>query len=83
MSHDMFQLSINALDKNIFEGGAESLTLPGIDGELTILKNHIPLITALKEGKLRFKTDKGISELSIRDGILEVNPDRVIVLINK
>lgn len=78
----MFPLSIRALDKNIFEGEAESLTLPGAEGELTILKNHIPLITPLKEGKLWFKAGKEKPEFSIRGGVLEVSPEKVIVLVN-
>lgn len=79
---NMFSLSIRALNKNIFEGEAESLTLPGADGELTILENHIPLITPLKEGKLWFRTGKEKPELSIHGGILEVSPEKVIVLVN-
>ena len=86
----MFPLSINALDKNIFQGEAESLTLPGVDGELTILENHIPLVTPLKAGKLRFKsgnpsTGSGqgkTQEFLIKGGVLEVSPSKVIVLVN-
>lgn len=78
----MFRLSIRALDKNIFEGEADSLTLPGADGELTILKNHIPIITPLKDGKLRFMAAKKEINLLIRSGVLQVNPEKVIVLVN-
>jgi len=78
----MFQLSISALDKKIFEGDAESLTLPGVDGELTILKNHIPLVTPLKNGQLRFKSGKKEEKFSIKGGVLEVSPQKVIVLAN-
>jgi len=78
----MFNLSINALDKNIFDGEAESLTLPGIDGELTILENHIPLVTPLKAGKLRFKSGKQNPEFFLKGGVLEVSPSKVIVLVN-
>lgn len=77
----MFQLFINALNKSIFEGKAESLVLPGIDGELTILKNHIPLLTSLKSGKVRYKIEKKEFSLDIKRGILEVRPERVVVLV--
>ena len=78
----MFFLSISALDKKIFEGEAESLTLPGVDGELTILKGHIPLVTSLKDGELRLKSSKKEEKFSNRGGVLQVAPQKVIVLVN-
>jgi len=78
----MFSLSISALDKKIFEGEAESLTLPGVDGELTILKNHIPLVTSLKDGQLRLKAGKKEEKFFIKGGVLEVRPGKVIILVN-
>jgi len=78
----MFPLSISALDKTIFEDQALSLTLPGAEGELTILENHIPLITSLTKGRLLIKTEKKEFNFSIRGGILQVSPEKVIVLVN-
>ncbi len=78
----MLHLSVNTLGKNIFTGDAEFLTVPGVDGELTVLKHHIPLITSLKEGKFSFGTEKKKEALSIKGGVLEVTPREVIVLID-
>ena len=79
----MFLLSISAIDKIIFDGEAQSLTLPGAEGELTILKNHIPLITPLSKGNILIKTQKkeGLN-FSIQSGVLEVSPEKVTVLVN-
>ena len=79
----MFSLSVIALDKKIYEGQAKSLTVPGTEGELTILKDHIPLITSLKKGIVRVVGEKDeCSSFEIRGGVLEVKPNEVIVLIN-
>lgn len=79
----MFNLSISALDKKVFEGQAESLTLPGAEGELTILQNHIPLITSLNKGRILIKTEKKEDiNFPIQGGVLEVSPSKVIVLAN-
>ena len=78
----MFPLSISALDKIIFEDQTRSLTLPGVEGELTILENHIPLITSLAQGKLLIKTDKKELNFLIQGGVLQVSPEKVIVLVN-
>jgi len=43
------EIFIYKLNEKVFEGMADSITMPGIDGEITILKNHIPLISRLKK----------------------------------
>ena len=77
----MFLLTIVELDKVIFKGEAESATLPGKDGELTVLENHIPLITPLKQGTIKVKNGKEDLSFGIKDGILEVKPKETIVLV--
>jgi len=60
--------------------------VPGSEGELGILPNHIPLVSKLKKGLLRAKKkdekDQFGDELKmeILGGFLEVRPDKVIVL---
>ncbi|HDZ54503.1 MAG TPA: ATP synthase F1 subunit epsilon [Candidatus Nealsonbacteria bacterium] len=76
----MFPLFIIALDKVLFEGKTNSVTLPGSEGELTILKNHIPLITPLKKGNIKLKTKKEELNFRINGGVLEVKPEKVVVL---
>lgn len=76
----MFPLSVISLDKVLFEGVVNSMVLPSTEGELTILKNHIPLITPLKKGVIRLKGEKEDLILNINGGILEVKPDEVVVL---
>jgi len=77
----MFPISIIALDKKIFEGEASSLTLPSKEGELTILKNHIPLISPLKRGRVLVRVGEKESIFPINGGLLEVKPDSVVVLV--
>jgi len=76
----MFPLFIIALDKILFKGETNSVTLLGSEGELTILKNHIPLITPLKKGNIKIKTNKEELNFRINGGILEVKPEKVVVL---
>lgn len=46
----MIHLTVLNLREKIFDGNVESVTIPGEVGELTILPNHVPLVTALKTG---------------------------------
>lgn len=75
-------VNIFSLEKTLYQGEAESLTVPGAKGTLTILPHHTPLITFLEKGNLKLKKGKE-KELffEIEKGILEVTPSEVNVLV--
>jgi F-type H+-transporting ATPase subunit epsilon len=78
-----FPLLIFAIDREIFAGNAQSLTVPGADGELQILAGHTPLIVQLKEGDVRIEGENGITtKLPIAGGVVEVKPHEVVALVN-
>jgi F-type H+-transporting ATPase subunit epsilon len=64
----------------VYEGDAEMIIVPGIEGEMGILPNHAPLLSTLKLGviKLRFKGEE--KDFTISGGVIEVQPDLVTVL---
>src|SRR5437763_15330671 len=62
------------------EEGVDSVTLPGIEGELTVLPRHAPLMTALQPGGLRFRKAGEEHDVALSGGFLEVRNDRVTVL---
>ena len=78
-----FPLLVFAIDREIFVGKAESVCVPGADGELQILAEHAPLIAQLKEGDVLIKTEDGTEQkLPITSGVLEVKENEVVVLVN-
>ena len=68
-------------DKKLFSGDAEYVDVPGEAGRTGVLKNHAPLISALKAGKVKVR-DMAKKEhfFEIKGGIMEVRNDKVIVL---
>ncbi len=75
-------VNIIAPHETIYQGKSSSVTLPGSEGELTILQGHIPLITSLNKGKIKIKTeDKKELFFDIEGGVLEVQDNEVNVLI--
>src|SRR5690606_24148599 len=55
--------------------------VPGIAGELGILPDHVPLITPIVPGVVRFKAAEGAQRLAVGSGFLEATGDgRVSVL---
>lgn len=68
-------------DKNIFNGEAKYVSVPGIDGSLGILDNHAPLITTLVKGAILLRKEDGSEEnIEVAGGVLEVLKNKVIIL---
>ena len=59
---------------------AESVTAPSVNGELTVLPGHLPLLAALKAGLLRMKEGHQETVAAVGPGFLEVGPERVAIL---
>src|SRR5918992_3573367 len=62
------------------EDGVESVTIPGSEGELTVLPRHAPLMTGLQPGPLMFRKGGQEIDVALSGGFLEVRDDRVIIL---
>ena len=75
------KLYIYKLGETIYEGEASSITLPGEDGQLTILPHHIPLVTHLQSGTIHIKTPSGAQDFPISGGFAEVKPEKAILLV--
>ncbi len=73
-------LEIITPDTSIYEGEAELVQLPGIDGSFEILNNHAPLISALKKGKIKIKRDGKEEFFEINGGVIEVLENKVLIL---
>ncbi len=63
-----------------FEGDADFVLAPGIEGELGILPHHIPLLTPLAAGAIKVRNDGDEQFFFVSGGFLEVRPDQVTVL---
>ncbi len=70
-------------DRLIFEGDADSVLLPGTEGEMGILPHHAPLLSTLSFGviKVRYKNTEEI--FTVAGGFVEVQPDIVTVLADR
>lgn len=75
------RLSIYAIQKTIFEGEVESLTLPTPIGEITVLDGHIPLVSLVKGGEVRYTLSGTKKTLSLNGGVLEVRPQSEVVIL--
>ncbi|MEI7707786.1 MAG: ATP synthase F1 subunit epsilon [Chlorobium sp.] len=76
-----FNIEIVTPQKLYFSGEVVSVTAPGEDGQFQILKNHAPLLSSLKNGKVKLAlADRTEQSFSISDGFLEVSSNKAILL---
>lgn len=59
---------------------ADMVIIPGSEGEMGVLPNHAPLLTTLAFGELRVVEGDDIVSFVVYGGVVEVRPDKVIVL---
>ena len=82
---DTYKIDIISPEKVIFsETNVEEVVLPSYEGEMGILKNHIPIITFLKPGILKIsKSAEKINSFFVEDGIVEFSKNSLTVLSSK
>ena len=70
---------IVSLTETLFDGETTSCVVPTKNGEITILKNHRPLVSILGSGTATITNETGeILRIPIRAGFLEVSADNTV-----
>lgn len=69
-------------EKNLFEGQAKAVILPGLDGQFELLEKHAPMISALTKGKIQITEENGNQQsIEITRGFCEVLNNEVNLLV--
>lgn len=79
---DKIRLKIITPDSLVFDGEIEEVVAPGELGEFGVLPGHVPFLSALFPGRLRFRTEgsSGETVFIIHGGLADVKDDTVSVL---
>lgn len=76
-----FHFELVAPEKLIFSGEVESVVVPGTEGEFTVLKDHAPVISALRPGVVVIgQGGSATQRLYVRGGFAEVAPSGLTIL---
>ncbi|MCK8601139.1 F0F1 ATP synthase subunit epsilon [Desulfoferrobacter suflitae] len=73
-------LEVVTPEKKVLSEQVDIVVAPGEEGEFGVLPNHIPFLTKIKVGELRFRVGGAARYVSIMGGYAEVLPDRVTIL---
>jgi len=79
---DKLKLEILTPNGVIYNDEAVSVTLPGEEGEFGVLAQHSCLTTLLEAGVIDIeKEDKSVESILINWGVVQVDEEKVIVLV--
>jgi F-type H+-transporting ATPase subunit epsilon len=79
-SGQTFNLAVISPERQLFEGAAQFVVVPGHDGEIGILHDHAPLMALLGTGTLRVETPAGSLRFHVSGGFVQVKDNEVSVL---
>ena len=76
---DKFTIEIISPEKSILNTEASEVILPSYEGEMGILRDHIPLITFLRPGLIKVKNENE-KIFFIEEGIVEFKNNNLLIL---
>ncbi len=77
------RLSVYTIQSTLFEGEVKSVTLPTPMGEITVLDNHLPMITLVNSGDISYTDSRNENgSLPFPGGVLEVRPGSEVILLS-
>ncbi|MCQ2560067.1 MAG: F0F1 ATP synthase subunit epsilon [Clostridia bacterium] len=80
MADKLQRLEIVTPAKKLFSEDIRFVVVPGVMGELGILPEHTPLMSALKIGIVRFEQDGKTYKVAINGGFVEIRNNKVSIL---
>ncbi|MCX6736248.1 MAG: ATP synthase F1 subunit epsilon [Candidatus Parcubacteria bacterium] len=75
-----FRLKIITQEEVLLETEVESLYVTTIDGDINVLPHHTPYVSVLKPSEVIIKKDGKEESFACTGGILEVTPEKVVIL---
>ncbi len=80
MATNHLKIRIITPEKTVLEDTVDQVSLPTLDGEITILPNHIPLVTALAAGEILAKKNGEPIPMLVVGGFVEIRDNEVAIL---
>ncbi|NIK79407.1 F-type H+-transporting ATPase subunit epsilon [Paenibacillus castaneae] len=75
-----FLVEIVTPERKVYAETANMVSVTGVEGELGILPNHIPLVTPLRIAPVVIKRDNKVDVVAVNGGFIEVRKDKIVIL---
>ena len=79
-----FQLDFITPEQVIISKLVEMVVIPGVEGDIGVLRGHSPLITQLRAGMVCVFSNNIVDErIFVESGVAQIEPDKCVILIEK
>ena len=76
------RLEIVTPERTVYSEDVSMVTLPGVEGQMGVLPQHVRLITQLVPGEMIVQKDGRDNFLAVGEGLVEVTSERVSIVTN-
>lgn len=80
MADNLFQLTIITPERIFYQGQVSMVEFTTTEGEIGVLKSHIPLTTVLVSGIVSMYEEETVKKAAVHAGFAEILPDQVTIL---
>lgn len=80
MSQETFKFELVSPERLLVSGDAQSVVVPGADGDFMVLSNHAPVVSTLRPGVIDVVFADKKARYFVKAGLVEVNGDRCTIL---
>ena len=77
---EKFNLEIISPDQTLMNTEVKQVTIPAYEGSMTILKDHISLITFLRPGFIEAEIEDKIEKFYVEEGTVEFFNNKLLIL---
>jgi|ERR1043166_6886516 F-type H+-transporting ATPase subunit epsilon len=74
------KLEIVTPESRTYSADVEMVTLPGVEGEMGVYPQHVPLMTQIVPGEIVARKDGQDYHLAVGEGFVQITADRVAIL---
>ena len=75
-----FKLDIVTPERQIWSDNVDFVTIPTIHGEITVLANHVPIVSIIEPGEIKIRKENENFFMAVTGGFFQVTGKKVTVL---
>ena len=80
MSNALFNFELVTPEKILMSDSVSSVSVSGVEGDMTVLANHSPIATSLRPGYVDINTNVKTERFFLTGGFIQITSDEVVVL---
>ncbi|GGC51066.1 F0F1 ATP synthase subunit epsilon [Chelatococcus reniformis] len=75
-----FPFELVAPERLLFSGPVEAVIVPSVEGDMTVLAHHAPVMAVLKPGLITVEEGGRAQQIFVRGGFADIRPDGLTIL---